>query len=194
MFEIKWWKVFDSACHQQCRTSKRVERERAVWSRRSREDKSDQQHASTAHLWSEIAVALSQRLSNHQRGHLHCSYTRSTSLAGPVGRRCTRPRCVRGGRHVCTRNPPSERHHLWCSPSAPPERDGNEPRWMSEGPEWSCSEGRKETGRRSGQKQRLKSINGVLHGKYTRKICKHNLRLSIFSERGILNVVCLQVY
>ncbi len=94
--------------------------------------------------YSMCAVAISKWVSNYQRGNSHCSCTRSTSLEGPVERRCIRPRCVHVGRHVCTKSQPLVRHHWWCSPSAPPERAGNEPRWMSEGPRWSCSVGQKD--------------------------------------------------
>lgn len=127
--------------------------EKEVQSGLSRKVKGDKQHVCLFPWWvcvqigaeiSMCAVANSKWVSNYQRGNSHCSCTRSTSLEGPVERRCTRPRCVHAGRHVCTKSQPLVRHHWWCSPSAPPERAGNEPRWMSEGPGWSCSVGQKD--------------------------------------------------
>lgn len=74
-----------------------------------------------------------------KKGNSHCSCTRSTSPGEPVEQRCTRPRCVHGGRHVCTRSRPSERHRWWCFPDVLPEKVGNAPRWMLKGPRLSCS-------------------------------------------------------
>lgn len=73
-----------------------------------------------------------------------CSCTRSASLEGPVELHCTQPRCALGDHHVCTKSRPLVRHHWWCFPSALPERDGNEPHWMSEGPRWFYSVGKDE--------------------------------------------------
>ena len=87
-----------------------------------------------------------QRASNDRKGNSHCSCTRSASLAGPVGPRCTRPRCVHAGHHVCRRSRPLGRRRWWCSPSAPPERGGSEPHWTSRGPRWSCSVEKRDKG------------------------------------------------
>lgn len=90
------------------------------------------------------ATVISSWISDSQRGHSHCSCTRSTSLGGPVERHCTQPRCAHGGRLVCMKSQPLMRHHWWCSPSAPREMAGNVPHWMSKGPGWSCSVRRKD--------------------------------------------------